>query len=86
MLLLLTIQTGLRVSELIGFRCKDIVLGSGAHVRCKGKGRKDPCTPLRKELVVFFHLIQVPLNLIQGSLFLIQLLIVFLNNAGTYPQ
>jgi integrase len=78
-LLLLTIQTGLRVSELIGFRCKDIVLDSGAHVRCKGKGRKDPCTNLRKELVVFFHLIQ-------GSLFLIQLLIVFLNNATTYPQ
>jgi site-specific recombinase XerD len=50
-LLLLTIQTGLRVSELIGLRCKDIVLGSGAHVRCKGKGRKDRCTPLRKELV-----------------------------------
>lgn len=50
-LLLLTIQTGLRVSELIGLRCKDIMLDSGAHVRCKGKGRKDRCTPLRKELV-----------------------------------
>lgn len=51
-LLLLTIQTGLRVSELIGLRCKDIMLDSGAHVRCKGKGRKDRCTPLRKELVI----------------------------------
>jgi len=51
-LLYLAIQTGLRVSELIGLTCKDIVLGSGAHVRCKGKGRKDRCTPLRKELVV----------------------------------
>lgn len=51
-LLLLAIQTGLRVSELIGLTCNDIVLGSGAHVRCKGKGRKDRCTPLRKELVV----------------------------------
>jgi len=50
-LLLLGIQTGLRVSELIGLTCKDIVLDSGAHVRCKGKGRKDRCTPLRKELV-----------------------------------
>ena len=49
-LLLLTIQTGLRVSELIGLTCKDIVLDSGAHVRCKGKGRKDRCIPLRKEL------------------------------------
>jgi site-specific recombinase XerD len=49
-LLLLTIQTGLRVSELIGLSCKDIVLDSGAHVRCRGKGRKDRCIPLRKEL------------------------------------
>jgi site-specific recombinase XerD len=50
-LLHLAIQTGLRVSELIGLTCKDIVLGSGAHVRCKGKGRKERCTPLSKELV-----------------------------------
>lgn len=50
-LLYLAIQTGLRVSELIGLTCKDIVLGGGAHVRCKGKGRKERCTPLRKELV-----------------------------------
>ncbi len=49
-LLLLGIQTGLRVSELIGLTCKDIVLDSGAHVRCKGKGRKDRCIPLSKEL------------------------------------
>jgi len=49
-LLLLAIQTGLRVSELIGLTCKDIVLDSGAHVRCKGKGRKDRCIPLSKEL------------------------------------
>jgi site-specific recombinase XerD len=51
-LLSLAIQTGLRVSELIGLTCKDIVLDSGAHVRCQGKGRKDRCTPLRKDLVV----------------------------------
>lgn len=50
-LLHLAIQTGLRVSELTGITCKDIVLDSGAHVRCKGKGRKERCTPLRKELV-----------------------------------
>jgi site-specific recombinase XerD len=50
-LLSLAIQTGLRVSELIGLACKDIVLGSGSHVRCQGKGRKERCTPLRKELV-----------------------------------
>jgi site-specific recombinase XerD len=51
-LLSLAIQTGLRVSELIGLSLKDIVLDSGAHVRCQGKGRKDRCTPLRKDLVV----------------------------------
>lgn len=50
-LLLLTEQTGLRVSELIGLRCKDVVLGHGAHVHCLGKGRKSRCTPLRKEAV-----------------------------------
>ena len=37
--LLLAVQTGLRVSELTGLRCKDIDLGRGAHVRCRGKGR-----------------------------------------------
>ncbi len=54
-LLLLAIQTGLRVSELTGLTCKDIVLDSGAHVRCKGKGRKERCTPLRKELVAILR-------------------------------
>ena len=48
-MLLLTVQTGLRVSELIGLTCQDIVLGTGAHVHCQGKGRKHRCTPLRKE-------------------------------------
>lgn len=51
-LLSLAIQTGLRVSELTELRCQDVVLGTGAHVRCQGKGRKDRCTPLRREVVV----------------------------------
>lgn len=50
-LLLLAVQTGLRVSELIGLRCQDIVFGRGAHVRCLGKGRKTRCTPLRSDTV-----------------------------------
>ena len=50
-LLLLGLQTGLRVSELIGLRCEDVVLDTGAHVRCTGKGRKTRCIPLRKETV-----------------------------------
>lgn len=45
-LLLLAIQTGLRVSELTGLRCGDLVLSTGSHVRCHGKGRKDRCTPI----------------------------------------
>jgi site-specific recombinase XerD len=48
-MLLIAVQTGLRVSELTSLRCEDVVLGHGAHVRCTGKGRKERCTPLRKE-------------------------------------
>jgi integrase/recombinase XerD len=48
-LLLLAIQTGLRVSELTGLRRSDIWLDHGAHVRCEGKGRKARITPLTKQ-------------------------------------
>ena len=48
-LLLLALQTGLRSSELTGLRCRDVVLGTSAHVRCDGKGRKERCTPLRRD-------------------------------------
>ena len=50
-LLMLTIQTGLRLSELVRLRRCDIALGSGAHVRCYGKGRKERCTPLTRQTV-----------------------------------
>jgi len=50
-LLLVALQTGLRVSELIGLRCQDVALEAGAHVRCTGKGRKTRCIPLRKEAI-----------------------------------
>jgi site-specific recombinase XerD len=45
-LMTLAVQTGLRLSELTGLRCGDAQLGSGAHVRCTGKGRKQRCVPL----------------------------------------
>ncbi len=45
-LLVLAAQTGLRVSELTGLTIDDLHLGTGAHVYCRGKGRKDRCTPL----------------------------------------
>jgi integrase/recombinase XerD len=54
-LLLLAVQTGLRAAELLGLRCQDIVLGRGAHVCCLGKGRKQRCTPLRKDTVALLR-------------------------------
>jgi len=45
-MLLLAVQTGLRISELIGLSPADLHLGTGAHVVCHGKGRKERTTPL----------------------------------------
>jgi integrase/recombinase XerD len=45
-LLLVAAQTGLRLSELTGLDRDAVHLGTGAHVRCVGKGRKERCTPL----------------------------------------
>ncbi len=47
-LLTVAIQTGLRVSELRGLTCGDVQLGSGAHIRCTGKGRRQRSTPLTR--------------------------------------
>jgi integrase/recombinase XerD len=51
LLLQVAVQTGLRNSELTELRRQDVQLGSGAHVRCLGKGRKARCTPLRSDVV-----------------------------------
>jgi integrase/recombinase XerD len=50
-LLLLMIQTGVRVSELAGLRVCDVHLGTGAHIRVTGKGRKKRATTLTGETV-----------------------------------
>ena len=50
-LILLAAQTGLRASELIGLACGDLRLGTGAHLSCIGKGRKQRITPLTKQTV-----------------------------------
>jgi integrase/recombinase XerD len=50
-LLLLAVQTGLRISELTGITGRDVHLGPGAHVACHGKGRKDRITPLTTNTV-----------------------------------
>jgi site-specific recombinase XerD len=47
-LLLLAVQTGLRLSEMTGLKRQDIILGAGAHVRLIGKGRKERCTPIAR--------------------------------------
>jgi site-specific recombinase XerD len=50
-LLLTAVQTGLRLAEITSIRQQDVCLGTGAHVRCEGKGRKERCTPLAKSTV-----------------------------------
>src|SRR5499427_8825484 len=47
-LILVAVQTGLRLSELTGLQREDLHLGVGAHVRVIGKGRKERCTPLSR--------------------------------------
>jgi len=50
-IILTAVQTGLRLSEITSLCRTDVVLESGAHVRCIGKGRKERCTPLSKPAV-----------------------------------
>jgi integrase/recombinase XerD len=47
-LLAVAVETGLRVSELISLCAQDFALGPHPHVRCRGKGRKERCTPLTR--------------------------------------
>jgi integrase/recombinase XerD len=54
-LLALMIQTGVRVSELVGLRVDDVHLGTGRHIRILGKGRKKRATPLTGELVALLR-------------------------------
>jgi integrase/recombinase XerD len=50
-IIVLDVQTGLRVSELAGLCCGDLYIGRGSHVRVFGKGRKERVTPLTKPTV-----------------------------------
>jgi site-specific recombinase XerD len=54
-LLLLAVQTGLRISELTALTRTDVHLGAGAHVACHGKGRKDRITPLTSATVTILR-------------------------------
>jgi site-specific recombinase XerD len=48
--ILVAVQTGLRVSEMTGLSREDVILGTGAHIRVLGKGRKERCTPLAQSI------------------------------------
>jgi len=47
-LLVLALQSGMRVSELVQLHRSDVVFDVRSHVRCTGKGRKERTTPLTK--------------------------------------
>jgi site-specific recombinase XerD len=50
--ILLSAQTGLRLSEMTGLKREDLILGAGAHVQVMGKGRKESCTPIARSTSV----------------------------------
>ena len=50
-LLVMTVQTGLRISEVCSLTCDDIHLGASPHIACTGKGRRQRVTPLTKTTV-----------------------------------
>ena len=50
-LLAMTVQTGLRISEICSLTIDDIHLGTGPYVACTGKGRRQRITPLTKATV-----------------------------------
>lgn len=54
-LLLLMVQTGLRVAEVTALRNQDVHLGPGPHVYCLGKGGKQRSTPLTSQTVALLR-------------------------------
>jgi integrase/recombinase XerD len=50
-LLTLTVQTGLRISEICSLTVDDVHLGTGPYVACTGKGRRQRVTPLTRATV-----------------------------------
>jgi len=69
-LMLLAVQTGLRLSELTSLLSDDLNLGTGSHVRVVGKGRKERCTPLSKATrAVMAAWLREPLRAIEQPVF-----------------
>jgi integrase/recombinase XerD len=54
-LLTLAVHTGLCISELTALTRADVHLGTGAHVSCLGKGRKQRSTPLTAGVTAVLH-------------------------------
>jgi site-specific recombinase XerD len=50
-LLAVTVQAGLRVSEVTQLKVRDLTFGTGAHLRVEGKGRKERAIPLDRHSV-----------------------------------
>ncbi len=46
----LALQTGVRVSELVGLKCEDVTLGKYPHITVLGKGRKERSIPLGRTI------------------------------------
>jgi site-specific recombinase XerD len=55
LLMLVAVQTGLRVSELTGLDCRDATFGAGANLYTKGKGRRQRRTPLTQPTARLLH-------------------------------
>ncbi len=51
----LAAQTGLRSAELLSLTRTDLHLGNGAHISCRGKGRKTRATPLTPDTTVLLR-------------------------------
>jgi len=69
-LILMALQTGIRLSEMIALKRDDLILRTGAHVRLFGKGRKERCTPLAKRTVaVLREWLKEPVRGTEGLLF-----------------
>lgn len=50
-LLVMAVQTGMRISEICSLTYDDIHLGAGPHIVCTGKGRRQRLTPLTRTTV-----------------------------------
>lgn len=76
-MILIAVETGLRLSELISLKWADVSLkGCNGYVKCLGKGRKERSTPLSPQTVRLVRRWKSEVNLTESDF-------VFPNNKGT---